>query len=287
MRLELAWGRCRRWYLRTFRPGYVARMRTLRRGEPAGCPHQVLDPRDLKFFRNQGDCHWAPEDDPFTWRDRLPFVRVGLAELLIASGLLFLLAIGLAFIRWPLALVPVALGLFPLWFFRDPKRVSPDEPGRIVSAADGRVTSIDPIEHDDFIGGPAVKISMFLSLFDVHVNRMPAPARVIGLSYHKGRFLSALNPASARENEQLTVRLEQSCPPYRRMIVRQIAGRIARRIVCWVCPGEELKRGERFGMIKFGSGTELILPREPGLVIEVRQGQKVKAGTSVLARYSD
>ncbi len=285
MRLELAWGRCRRRYLKTFRPGYVARMRALRRGDPDGCPHEVLDPRDLKFFRNQGDCHWAREDDRFAWRDRLPFARAGLAELLVMSVSMLLIAAAVALVYWPVAWIPAMLGLFPLWFFRDPKRVPPTEAGQVVSPADGRVVAIDEVAFDEFIGGPAVKISIFLSILDVHINRVPAAARVIGLSYRRGKFFSAFKPVSAEENEQLTVRLEEKGPPYRRMIVRQIAGAVARRIVCWVRPGDELERGAQFGMIKLGSRTELVLPREPGLVIEVERRQKVKAGTSVLARY--
>jgi phosphatidylserine decarboxylase len=130
-----------------------------------------------------------------------------------------------------------------------------------------------------------VTIGIFLSVFNVHVNRSPVSARVIGLSYRPGKFLNALRPASARENEQLAVRLEEQAFPYRRMIVRQIAGAIARRIVCWLKPGEELACGELFGMIKLGSRTELVLPREPGLQLEVRVGQKVRGGSSILARY--
>jgi len=285
MSLELAWGRLRRWYLKVFRPGYVARMRALRRGEPQGCPHEVLDPRDVKFYRNQGGCSWAKDDDPFQWRDRLPFVRVGLAELLIISGSCFALSALLVWLYWPAAFVPAILGLGVAWFFRDPRRASPAGPGLVVSPADGRVVSIEEVEHDEFIEGRAVVIGIFLSIFDVHVNRSPAQSRVIGIRYRRGKFLNALRPASARENEQVIVKLEQSTPPYRRMVVRQIAGAIARRIVCWTRPGDELERGAQFGMIKLGSRTELVLPREPGLVIEVQLGEKVKAGVSVLARF--
>ena len=286
MRLELAWGRLRRWYLKRFRKGYVSRMRAVRRGDPKGCAHEVLDPRDVKFFQNQGSCSWAKEDDRFAWRDRLPFVRVGLAELLLLSGCCFALGALLGWFYWPLAGIPAILGLFIVWFFRDPRRVSPAGAGVVVAPADGRVVSIEETGHDDFLEGPAVVIGIFLSIFDVHVNRVPVSGRVIGLGYRRGKFLNALRPASARENERLSLRLEESVPPYRRMVVRQIAGAIARRIVCWVRPGDELERGRQFGMIKFGSRTELVLPREPGLVIEVRPGQKVKAGTSVLARFT-
>ena len=285
MWLELAWGRWRRWYLKNFRRRYVARMKGLRLGEAGGCPFDPLDPRDVKFYRNQGGYHWASSDDPFAWRDRLPFVRAGLAELLILSGFCFALTAVLTFVYWPVAWIPAIAGLFVFWFFRDPTRISPTEPGQVVSPADGLVVSIDEIDNDEFIGGPAVVIGIFLSVFNVHINRSPASARVIGLSYHPGKFLNALRSASVRENEQLEVRLEENAAPHRRMIVRQIAGAIARRIVCWARPGDELARGEQFGMIKLGSRTELVLPRRPELVIEARRGQKVKAGTSLLARY--
>lgn len=285
MRAELAWGRWRRWYLKTFRRRYVQGMKELRRGEPSGCPHEILDPRDLKFYVNQTSCHWAKEDDPFTWRDRLPFAREGLAELLLLSGVFLALALGLSFVAWPWALPPLALAVFIVSFFRNPRRVPPPEPGLVVSPADGRVVTIEEIPYDEFVQGPAVLIGIFLSVFNVHSNRSPVAARVIGLTYRPGKFLNALLPASARENEQLAVRLEENQPPYRRMIVRQIAGAIARRIVCLLKPGDELTRGERFGMIKLGSRTELVLPREPGLEIVVRLGQKVRAGTTVMARF--
>lgn len=286
MRLELAWGAWRRWYLKTFRPGYVARMRSLRHGDAQGCPHEVLDPRDVKYYRNQGRHVWAAEDDPFAWRDRLPFARVGLAELIILSGLLFTIAVALAFFYWPLSLIPAAVGLCIVWFFRDPRRITPTEPGQVVAPADGRVVLIEPVEHDEYMGGPAVVIGIFLSVFNVHINRVPVAARVIGISYRRGKFLNALRPSSARENEQVAVRLEENVPPHRRMIVRQITGAIARRIVCWVRPGDELERGAQFGMIKLGSRTELVLPDQPGLIIQVRVGQNVKAGTSILAQYA-
>jgi phosphatidylserine decarboxylase len=286
MRIELAWGRWRRWYLRTFRRAYVARMKELRLGDENGCPFEPLDPRDVKFYRNQGGYHWATEHDPFGWRDRLPFARSGLAELLIFAGGAFALAAALAWLYPLAAWIPAVFGLFFLWFFRNPKRVPPSGEGQVVSPADGLVVSIDEIEHDEHIGGPAVAIGIFLSVFNVHINRVPSASRVIGLSYVPGKFLNALRPSSARENEQVALRLEETDPPHRRIVVRQIAGAIARRIVCWVRPGDELRRGEQFGMIKLGSRTELVLPREPGLVVEVRKGQKVKAGSSLMASYT-
>jgi phosphatidylserine decarboxylase len=287
MRLELAWGRWRRWYLKTFRPGYVARIGQLRQGEAGGCPWEPLDPRDTKFYRNQGGYYWREEDDPFRWRDRLPVVREGLAEILIFCGGLLLAALATALVYWPAAWVVGLSALFPLWFFRDPKRKIPGEAGLVTAPADGRVVYVEEVEEDDFIGGPAVKIGIFLSVFNVHVNRAPAAARVVGLSYRPGKFLNALKSASSEENEQMAVRLEETAAPYRRMVVRQIAGAIARRIVCWVRPGDLLERGSKFGMIKFGSRTELVLGRAPNLIVETRPGRKVKAGTSVLARYGE
>lgn len=285
MQLELAWGALRRCYLKTFRRGYVQQMAALRQGDENVCPHEVLDPRDVKFFRNQGGYYWKPEDDPFTWRDRLPFARAGLAELILLTGFCFGLTAVFAWLFWPAAIVMAVLGIFFVSFFRNPRRAIPAGAGVVVSPADGKVTTIEEIEYDEFIGGPAVLIGIFLSIFNVHVNRVPVPARVIGAVYRRGKFLNALRPESARENEQLAVRIEENRAPYRRMVVRQITGAIARRIVCWVRPGDELEAGELFGMIKLGSRTELVIPKEEGLEIAVQLGQKVKAGSTVFARY--
>lgn len=300
IQIEQAWGKLRRAYLRTFRKGYVARMESLRKGDVNPCPHPVLDPRDLKFHQNQPGYHWDRKDDPFTWRDRIPFARVGLAELLVFSLIFFGLAAGLAWwmlavplttleqvIGWLLVATSTVIGGLIVWFFRDPKRKIAQEPGLVVSPADGLVVAIDEIPHDDYIGGPAVMVGIFLSIFNVHINRSPVDAKVIALRYRKGKYLNALRPESARENEQLAVRLEEKSAPYRRMIVRQITGAIARRIVCWLKPSDELERGERFGMIKLGSRTELVIPAEPGLNIRTKIGEKVKAGSSILAEYGD
>lgn len=285
MRIELGWGRLRRLYLRVFRRGYLRRMEALRRGESNRCPHAVLDPRDVKFYRNQGGYRWEVADDPFAWRDRLPVARAGLAELLLLGGGSFALTLIAAWYYWPVCFVPAILGLFVVSFFRNPRRAVPGEPGLVVAPADGKIVAIEELPHDEYIGGRAVLIGIFLSIFNVHINRSPVAARVIGLTYRRGKFLNALWPESARENEQMAVRIEESDPPHRRMIVRQIAGAIARRIVCWVAPGENLDRGGQFGMIKFGSRTELVLPWEPGLAVRVQIGDHVRAGSTVLAQY--
>ncbi len=283
MQLELAWGRVRRWLLRKFRPGYVAAMRSKRRGGPGGCPFDPVDPRDVKYYANQATYSWAPADDPFRWRDRLPFVRVGLAELLILGGSC-LLATVLAFsLWWPLGIPFALVTACVVWFFRDPPRRIPAAAGQVVSPADGLVVRIAEVE--DPVIGPAIEIGIFLSIFNVHANRSPIAGRVLGIEYRPGKFLNALRPESEKENERLEVRIEEDQPPYRMMRVRQITGQFARRIVCWVRPGDPLGRGEMFGMIKLGSRTELVLPREAGLELQVAVGTKVKAGSSLMATY--
>lgn len=296
--LEQRWGYWRRWWLKTFRKGYVARMQACRKGTVNGCPHEVLDPRDLKYFRNQPNYWWEPQDDPFIGRNDWPFARVGLAELIAFSILFFGPAIGLtaylvcsqlagplSYFLWTIVVALVLTGTEVVWFFRNPKRIVPTEPGLVISPADGKVVLIEEIEHDEFIGGPAVLIGIFLSIFNVHINRSPVEARVIGLRYKPGKYLNALRPESARENEQVAIRLEENVAPYRRMIVRQITGAIARRIVCWLKPGDELGRGAQFGMIKLGSRTELLVPKEEALEIITKVGDTVLAGESILARY--
>ena len=151
-------------------------MRELLRGDPTGCPHEILDSRDLKFCRNQTDCHWDEADDPFAGRSRIPFARWGLAELQLMGWPLLAATIALAATAWylaPLTAIPLFL---VVWFFRDPPRKVPPEAGLLVSPADGKVVEITPLEHDEFVGRPAVRIAIFLSLFNVHVNRAP-PAR--------------------------------------------------------------------------------------------------------------
>ncbi len=297
IRLELAWGRLRRMYLKALRPRYLARMRQSRRGDFNPCPFEVLDPRDLKFFRNQGGYSWEPQDDPFRWRDRLGFARVGLAELVVIGGGALAAAVVLFFIsRWipafgaRLVLRLVALALVIVagwiaWFFRNPRRLVPAAAGVVVAPADGKIVMIEELPHDEFIGGPAIHIGIFLSIFNVHINRSPVRARVIGIRYRPGKMLNALRPESARENEQLAVRIEGSDSPFRRMTIRQITGQFARRIVCWLKPGDLLDAGEQFGMIKLGSRTELVLPCETGLEIAVKKGDKVLAGSTIVARY--
>jgi phosphatidylserine decarboxylase len=285
--IELAWGRWRRWYLKRFRPAYVRKMATLRHGDAAGAPHEILDPRDLKYCSNLCSAHWLPQDDAFQWRERLPLARWGLAELQLMGWPLLGLAIllGLPGPPWCYAAaVPLIMLGLVIYFFRDPHRDIPVDQNAIVSPADGVIAEVTELEHYDFLEGPAVRIGIFLSIFNVHINRSPREARVVAMHYKPGEFLNALNPESAIRNEFMWIGLEDLERPGQRLAVRQISGLLARRIVCALRPGQTVRRGEKFGMIKLGSRTELILPRD-AVHVETAVGQVVKAGSTILARY--
>lgn len=289
-RLELAWGRLRRWYLRRFRTSYIERMARLRTGTTDGAPHAIYDSRDLKYCANRCEARWPDKHDPFAWRKRLPITHWGLCELQVFGWPLLAAAVGLALVPWPWSLsaaVPAGLLLLVVYFFRNPRRAIPSGAGALVAPADGTVVDVTEVDHEEFLDGPAVRIGIFLSIFNVHINRSPAAARVVRLVYKPGEFLNALKPESVERNESLWIGLQEASPPYRRMAVRQISGLIARRIVCRLRPGEVVDRGEPFGMIKLGSRTELVVPRERGLSVEVAAGDKVKAGETVLARFTD
>jgi len=288
-RIELAWGGLRRWYLKRFRKAYVRKMAQRMRGSAVEAPHEILDPRDLKYCWNRCTAYWAPADDPFRWRERIPLARWGLAETQIMGWPLAVLTVLPAIISpwwWFLGLGPLVVLGWLFYFFRDPARQVPEGPGVIVAPADGKVVDVTELAHDEFVGGPAMRIGIFLSIFNVHINRAPCAARAIEFRYHPGLFLNALNPESAERNESLWIALEGTEAPYRRIVVRQIAGLIARRIVCAARPGQSFSAGEKFGMIKLGSRTELILPHTADLKVEVQPGDKIHAGATVVARYS-
>ena len=171
--------------------------------------------------------------------------------------------------------IPVLFVLFFLWFFRDPERRIPSGPGDIVSPADGVVTEADWIETST---GSRFRISIFLNVFDVHVNRSPVAGRVRAVEYREGAFLSAMKPESGLLNEQTLVVIDSG--EYE-VSFKQIAGLLARRIVCNVKVGDRLERGQRVGMIKFGSRTDVLMPGEA--VPRVKVGTRVKGGSTVLA----
>jgi phosphatidylserine decarboxylase len=262
-------------------------MQAARRGECPGCTHDIIDDRDLKFFRNVCGYHFAPEDVPRRLLDRLPIARMGRAEVLLFGGGFALLAVLAAFLTPFASIPPALLALFVVLFFRDPVRRIPATPGAIVSPADGVVTDVEELDTVPFWDGPAVKIGIYLSVFNVHLNRVPETARVIEVWYVPGRFLNTAFPEAARVNEHCWTLFECESPPHRLLAVKQIAGTFARRIVNEARPGAVLGRGERFGMIKFGSRTELYLEKVAGLRIDVRPGDRVRGGSSVLAQYGN
>jgi phosphatidylserine decarboxylase len=287
--IELAWGRCRRAVLRRWRPAYVKAMLALRQGDCPRCPHDIIDPRDLKFCRNVCGYWFRPEDDHFQWRGRLGLARMGLAEVVIFSLVLLplaaVMALGGMLLHWSLWLVWAAAFLTwaeVMWFFRDPERDIPTDPQALVSPADGTVTHVEEVNDSDFPGGRAFRISIFLSIFNVHVNRLPREGRVVGLRYYPGAFLDARHAESAQRNEQLWIDLQEASG--RLVRVKQISGAIARRIVCWLKLGEEVQKGERLGMIKFGSRTDVLVPAGEALEVLVKVGDMVQGGSTVLLR---
>ncbi|MCI0680566.1 MAG: phosphatidylserine decarboxylase family protein [Gemmataceae bacterium] len=284
--LEQAWGRLRRWWLRTLFPGYVRRMEANRQGACPGCPHDIVDPRDLKHLRNVCGYWWRPEDDPFAWRGRLGFARHGLAELLIFTVVLLLLGGVFAtlgamthYLFWILAAATGIVWLEIVWFFRDPERAIPADADALVSPADGTVTNVEEIDEPGF--GRALRISIFLSIFNVHVNRLPRAGRITQVRYFPGAFLDARNPDSAVRNEQLWIDMEEA-GTNRPIRVKQISGAIARRIVCWLKAGDLVQQGERLGMIKLGSRTDVLIPAGQARAICVKVGDQVKGGTTIL-----
>lgn len=176
---------------------------------------------------------------------------------------------------WVWAAVPVLLAAFFLWFFRDPERPIPSEPGLIVSPADGLVTEAVTISTPD---GPRKRVSIFLSVFDVHVNRAPIAGELREVRYHKGQYMNAMNPACAEANERNVVTMRGEGIE---VTFKQIAGLLARRIVFPHKEGDRVERGQRVGLIKFGSRTDIIMPVEAEFQVKV--GQRVKGGASVIA----
>ena len=200
--------------------------------------------------------------------------REGLFYILIP---LLLALIPLALGYWPVALVLLALAGFMAYFFRDPQRTSPPEAGVVVSPADGRVTRVRPLVPDD-PDSPNV-ISIFLSPLDVHINRSPIAGTITDVTYTSGKFLMATKEESSLVNEQnaLTIHGEELT-----VVCKQIAGVLARRIVCWKRAGDSVALGERIGLIKFSSRTDLILPAE--VEVLVKEGERVRGGVTIIGR---
>jgi phosphatidylserine decarboxylase len=202
-----------------------------------------------------------------------------LAPLLAA---LALGALGFAWVSTPLlaaGAVLLLLAAFMAYFFRDPERAAPTEGSVVVSPADGRVTLIGRLSPDD-ANSPTV-VSIFLSPFDVHINRSPIRGTVLDVTYTKGRFKAATSNQASLVNEQnaLTIQGEGGV----QIVCKQIAGVLARRIVCWKKPGDRLELGERFGLIKFGSRTDLVMPSDVEVLVST--GERVRGGVTVIGRF--
>ncbi|MCL2270569.1 MAG: phosphatidylserine decarboxylase [Treponema sp.] len=221
---------------------------------------------------------------------RIPITRYGLPQAL-AYPAVTLAVMAALFCVLPciaLAIAEIVLALVLVWmlmFFRDPRReISPDE-RVLLSPADGTITDISETEHPS-LDGKALRIGMFLSIFNVHLNRTPCSVRIESVCYKKGQFKNAMSSESGRINESNEILMTRLAQPQCRLLVRQVSGAIARHIVCEAKPGEEYAQGCAFGMIKFGSRTELYLPiSEGGYEITVKIGDKVRAGLSPLIVY--
>ncbi len=207
-----------------------------------------------------------------------PFLSAGWS--LVAVG-------GWAAARWGgwLWLVEGALVLVAIWlavFFRDPRRPGPRGDELVIAPADGRVVGIVPTDEPLYLKGPATRISIFMNVFDVHVNRYPASGSIELVTYHAGRFLHAAGDKASLDNEQASVGIRTPRGP---VLVRQIAGLVARRIVTDARPGSLARQGERMGMIRFGSRVDVFLPAGARPLVRVLEGEHVAAGRTVLAEY--
>ena len=210
--------------------------------------------------------------------NKLPVAREGLPFIWIP----FALALGAIPASVWLALIFAAAGMFSAWFFRDPKRRPPGGEGEVLSPADGTVVFVGKVAENQFLSAECLKISIFMSIFNVHVNRAPVSGRVEKVDYHEGRFLVASLDKASTENERNTIIIDS--PGRARIMFVQIAGLIARRIACWIEPGDEVVRGQRVGLIRFGSRLDVYLPLETEL--EVVLQDKVRAGETVLGRLT-
>ena len=183
------------------------------------------------------------------------------------------------FISGWLSLIFLVLFLFTIGFFRDPNRQVPTEPHLVVAPADGTVRDILEVDENEVLQSKTRRVGIFLSIFDVHTNRAPIDGRIIYRQHHAGLCLDARDPDCSNKNEAMTWAFQN---PHATVVVRQLTGAIARRIVAWANVGNELKKGERFGMIRFGSRTEVYLPLDAQLL--VKKGDHVSGGSTVIAR---
>ncbi len=215
---------------------------------------------------------------------RIPLTPHGTRELLLYGGACVLLGAGAWLLHPAVAVIPLLLLVFVISFFRDPERSPVGGPDTAVAPADGQVADIEEVDEPHFIGGRALRIGIYLSVFNVHVNRAPLDGRITGVRYSEGAFHDVRNPRAKSENEANLAGFEGVRGPF---AVRQIAGLIARRIVFPFKAGDELTRGQRMGMIKFGSRTELYVPASTPVKVEVEVGQNVKGAHTTILTFLD
>lgn len=211
---------------------------------------------------------------------RIPLARYGIREVLLFGGPAVIGTVLSLVYAWPLTPVFVLALAFVLWFFRDPVRRAPTTPGAVISPADGRVVEVAEVDEPRFLKTRARKVAIFMSPMDVHVNRFPCDGRVEAVEHRPGRFLNAANPAASAENESNSMVIAGEGGL--RLLVRQVSGVLARRIVCRAAVGDTARRGEPFGMIKIGSRAEVYVPLETAFEVSVSLGQHVKAGETIL-----
>jgi phosphatidylserine decarboxylase len=208
------------------------------------------------------------DHNSFIIREGLPFI--------IPLGI-FTLIFSIVDIIWAASIFFIAT-CFVAWFFRNPEREFPEGEKSVISPADGEVIKIENSIESDFLDGPMQKISVFMNVFDVHVNRLPYSGTVAHIQYNKGKFFSANLDKASELNERNSILIETD--DGNKILTVQIAGLIARRIECWVKEGMQVRKGERFGLIRFGSRLEVFLP--PDAIISVRVGDRVRAGETLI-----
>jgi len=225
---------------------------------------------------------------------KIPLTKYGLPQMVIYPAAVLVFMVVLWFGAhpttplWVFQYVEIALGVVFVWtlsFFRDPQRIVPQDKNVLLAPADGTITDIETVDENEFIAGKTLRIGIFLSIFDVHLNRSPCNVKVEKITYRHGQYLDARNLESGRVNESNDLWLIRAEPPADKLIVRQISGAIARRIVCEAKTGQNLSAGEKFGMIKFGSRTEIYVPARQDVVCTVGKGDKVKAGLTPIIKY--
>jgi len=245
---------------------------------------------------------------------RIPLTKYGWPQVVIfpavVLAVMFAILLGTTAVLqlWAIISIEALLAVVLIWslmFFRDPERRCPSDRNLLLAPADGQVTDIETIEDSPAFlqkqeggGGAALRIGIFLSIFDTHINRAPCNVKVEKITYKKGKFKNAMNPQSGRVNESNDLYLLRTDSPQDKLIVRQISGAIARRIVCDKVEGRKLTGGQKFGMIKFGSRSEMYVPHQDAATLGSEQhppvagakclvkiGYKVKAGLTPLVRY--